>query len=220
MTRKVFVFNFISCYLPLFLTAFVYLPFGCLIVPHLNIFGLTVTNDQKGQQTPKHGFQINSARLQKQVFYFALQAQVLSLVMEIFVPYLKRSGFNRVKKIKSSIAATRGGEKPDVGMNDPSEEVDFLAGVRKEAELDIYDVNVDLREMCMQVRSPRPGSTIGNALTLSLVWLFDFVLRCVATIWFHLSNQQLGRTSLRRHQNLFRNATPCPLAGRQHRPLA
>ncbi|KAI9770010.1 MAG: hypothetical protein M1840_003721 [Geoglossum simile] len=161
MTRKVFVFNFISCYLPLFLTAFVYLPFGSLIVPHLDIFGLTTTNNLKEQQSSKTGFQINSARLQKQVFYFALQAQVLSLVMEIVVPYLKRSGFNRVKKLKSSIAARRGGEIPDLSMNDPSEEANFLATVRKEAELDIYDVNVDLREMCMQ---------FGHLTLFSVVW--------------------------------------------------
>jgi hypothetical protein len=155
MTRKVFIFNFITCYLSLFLTAFIYLPFGSLIVPHLDIFGLTVkpfASDPKELQTPKVGFQIDSARLQKQVFYFALQAQVINLALEIVVPYLKRSGFNEVKKIKSSIAARRGGEKPDASMNDPPEEAVFLARVRSEAELDIYDVNVDLREMCMQVR--------------------------------------------------------------------
>ncbi|KAI9786237.1 MAG: hypothetical protein M1839_007648 [Geoglossum umbratile] len=164
MTRKVFVFNFISCYLPLFLTAFVYLPFGSLIIPHLDIFGLTAVssaNDPKGPQTPKVNYQINSARLQKQVFYFALQAQVLSLILEIVVPYLKRSGFSKVKEIKSNIAARRGGEKPDVGMNDPPEEANFLARVRKEAKLDVYDVNVDLREMCMQ---------FGYLTLFSVVW--------------------------------------------------
>jgi anoctamin-10 len=157
MTRKVFIFNFITCYLPLFLTAFIYVPFGSLIVPHLDIFKLTVkpfANDPKELQTPK-GFQINPARLQKQVFYFALQAQVINLALEIVVPYLKRRGFNKVKKLKSSMAARHGGERPDVSMNDPPEEAAFLARARSEAELEIYDVNVDLREMCMQVRPTR-----------------------------------------------------------------
>ncbi|KAI9861975.1 MAG: hypothetical protein M1813_005046 [Trichoglossum hirsutum] len=163
MTRKVFIFNFITCYLPLFLTAFIYVPFGSLIVPHLDIFKLTVkpfANDPKELQTPK-GFQINPARLQKQVFYFALQAQVINLALEIVVPYLKRRGFNKVKKLKSSMAARHGGERPDVSMNDPPEEAAFLARARSEAELEIYDVNVDLREMCMQ---------FGYLVLFSVVW--------------------------------------------------
>lgn len=41
MTQKTFVFNFICSYVPLFLTAFVYVPFGNLIVPHLDVFNLT-----------------------------------------------------------------------------------------------------------------------------------------------------------------------------------
>jgi hypothetical protein len=159
MTRKVFIFNFITCYLSLFLTAFIYIPFGSLIIPHLDIFGLTIkpfANNPEDLQTSKVGFQINSARLQKLVFYFALQAQIINLVQEIGVPYLKRRGFSKVKKIKSSMAARRRGEKPDVSMNNPPEEAVFLERVRCEAELDIYDVNVDLREMCMQVR-PGPS---------------------------------------------------------------
>ena len=34
---------------------------------------------------------------------------------------------------------------------DPPDEKKFLDRVRHEAELDVYDVTVDLREMCMQV---------------------------------------------------------------------
>jgi len=38
----------------------------------------------------------------------------------------------------------------EVAANDPPEEKKFLQRVRNEAELDVYDVTVDLREMCMQ----------------------------------------------------------------------
>ena len=42
MTQKIFVLNFITSYLPIFLTAFVYVPFAGHIVPYLDIFSLTV----------------------------------------------------------------------------------------------------------------------------------------------------------------------------------
>ncbi|KAH0543695.1 hypothetical protein FGG08_002011 [Glutinoglossum americanum] len=184
MTRKVFIFNFITCYLPLFLTAFIYIPFGSLIVPHLDIFGLTVESlmdDPKQLQMPKAGFQINSARLQKQVFYFAIQAQIVNLALEIIVPYIKRSGFNKVKKIKSSIASRRGGEIPDASMNDPPEEAAFLARVRDEARLEIYDVNVDLREMCMQ---------FGYLVLFSVVWPLSGFTYLVNN-WFELRSDAI-----------------------------
>jgi anoctamin-10 len=53
--------------------------------------------------------------------------------------------------MKSKRAVEKGGA-PDVAMNDSPEEATFLARVRNEAELDVYDVNTDLREMVMQVR--------------------------------------------------------------------
>lgn len=163
MTQKVFVLNFIVSYLPIILTAFIYVPFGQHIVPYLDVFSLTVkpfAEDEKQLQRSST-WTINPDRLRKQVIYFTVTAQVVNLGMEVIVPYLKRRGFAKYKKIQSERAAKNGGTVPNVAANDPPEEAAFLDRVRKEAELDVYDVTQDLREMVLQ---------FGYLSLFSVVW--------------------------------------------------
>ena len=164
MTSKIFILNFIVSYLPIFLTAFVYVPFGSLIVPYLDVFSLTArpfaeTNSQL--DTPKAGFEINPARLRKQVIYFTVTAQIVNFALEVVVPYLKRRGFKKYQSMKTERAARKGGVSPLASLNDTPEEADFLKRVRNEAELDIYDVTTDLREMVIQ---------FGYLALFSVVW--------------------------------------------------
>jgi anoctamin-10 len=165
LTQKIFVMNFITSYLPIFLTAFVYVPFGNIIVPYLDIFSVAVkpfAQDEKEFQVPKPGqFSINPDRLRKQVFYFTVTAQVVNLAMELIVPYLKRRGFSKIKEIQSERAVRNGGSSPAPAVNDPPEDAAFLKRVRQEAELDVYDVTADLREMVLQ---------FGYLSLFSVVW--------------------------------------------------
>ncbi|TKA63927.1 hypothetical protein B0A55_10307, partial [Friedmanniomyces simplex] len=155
LTRKIFVLNFITSYLPVFLTAFVYVPFGSLIVPYLDVFSLTVkpfAENEKQLQAPKlpSQFTINPARLRKQVIYFTVTAQIVNFAMEVIVPYAKRQGFIKIKQIQSARAQKAGGMAPSAAAEDVPEEKEFLARVRSEAELDVYNVYDDLREMVVQ----------------------------------------------------------------------
>ena len=164
MTQKIFILNFITSYLPIFLTAFVYVPFGTLIVPYLDIFQLTArpfAENEKQLATPKASFTINPARLRKQVIYFAVTAQIVNFAMETIVPYLKRRGFHKYQELKTERAAKKGTAAPNAGANDSPEEAEFLARVRSEAELDVYDVSTDLREMVVQ---------FGYLTLFSVVW--------------------------------------------------
>ncbi|KAL8694644.1 MAG: hypothetical protein Q9218_000739 [Villophora microphyllina] len=164
LTQKIFVLNFITSYLPIFLTAFVYVPFGSLIVPYLDIFSLTArpfASDEKQLQTPKAGFAINPSRLRKQVIYFTVTAQIVNFAMETIMPYVKRRGFSKYKEMKSQQAAKKGGAGPGVTIDDVPEEAEFLKRVRNEAELDVYDVTTDLREMIIQ---------FGYLSLFSVVW--------------------------------------------------
>ena len=164
LTRKIFVLNFIVSYLPIFLTAFVYVPFGSLIVPYLDVFQLTAkpfAEDASQISAPQSGFAINPARLRKQVIYFTVTAQIVNFAMETIVPYVKRRTFSKYQTIKSERAAKKGGAAPAAGDNDAPEEIEFLARVRKEAELDVYDVSTDLREMVVQ---------FGYLALFSVVW--------------------------------------------------
>lgn len=164
LTQKIFVLNFITSYLPILLTAFVYVPFGNIIVPYLDVFSLTVkpfAEDEKQLQGPGSDWTINPDRLRKQVIYFTVTAQVVNLGMELVVPYLKRRGLSKYKQMQSERAAKNGGAAPSPADNDPPEDAAFLKRVRQEAELDVYDVTTDLREMVLQ---------FGYLSLFSVVW--------------------------------------------------
>lgn len=164
MTQKIFILNFITSYLGICLTAFVYVPFGSIIVPYLDVFKMTArpfATDEKQLIAPKVGFAINPDRLRKQVIYFTVTAQIVNLAMETIVPYIKRRGFAKYQEIKSERAAKKGGAVPNPAVNDTPEEADFLSRVRHQAALDVYEVTDDLREMVVQ---------FGYLSLFSVVW--------------------------------------------------
>lgn len=157
MTQKIFVLNFIVSYLPIFLTAFVYVPFGTLIVPYLDVFQVTVKPfvSEEDQVTISHdAFQIDPSRLRQQVIYFAITAQAVDFALETVVPYVKRKLLLKYKKYSeerenNSKGNGNGGWTPPV-IDDPPEEHEFLTRVRNEADLSEYDVTGDFREMVIQ----------------------------------------------------------------------
>lgn len=152
MVQKIFVLNFITSYLPIFLTAFVYVPFAQIIVPYLDIFQLAVkpfAENEKQMEIPQVGFQINPDRLKKQIIYFTVTAQVVNFALEVIMPYVKRKVFVKVKEVKAERAAKRGGTSSPT-TDDHPEESAFMVRVRNEAELGSYDVTGDFREMIVQ----------------------------------------------------------------------
>lgn len=166
MTQKIFVLNFITSYLPIMLTAFVYVPFGRHIVPYLDVFSLTVRpfaeNEKEYSAPTPEQFTINPDRLKKQMIYFAVTAQIVGQVLEVVLPYVKHEGFSWYKKYQSKRAARKSGQpQQDVAANDHQDEAAFLQRVRQEAELDIYDVTVDMREVVVQ---------FGYLALFSIIW--------------------------------------------------
>lgn len=117
--------------------------------------------DEKQLHHTNPSWSINPDRLRKQVIYFTVTAQLVNLGMELIVPYLKRRVFAKVKKMQSERAAKNGGVAPSTATNDPPEDAAFLDRVRKEAELEVYDVTADLREMVLQ---------FGYLSLFSVVW--------------------------------------------------
>lgn len=165
MVSKVFVINFITSYLAMFLTSFVYVPFAAILVPYLDVFSLTVrpfAENEKQLETPApYQFNINPQRLPGQMFYFAVTAQIISFATETVVPILTRKGGDKIESMKSGFAKRSGGSHPSIAANDQPEEKDFLTRVREEASLPEYDVTSDLREMCIQ---------FGYLALFSVVW--------------------------------------------------
>lgn len=125
---------------PLF-TAFVYIPFGHVLVPLLEFWkktAETVTFSEKPINT--RSFESNPARITNQMFFFTVTAQIVSLATEVVVPLLKQKAMTKAKEFKS---------KENENF-DHDEEAAFLQGVREECAMEVYDVTADYREMIMQ----------------------------------------------------------------------
>ncbi|ERS98925.1 hypothetical protein HMPREF1624_04118 [Sporothrix schenckii ATCC 58251] len=161
--QKIFVINFITSYLPVLLTAFVYVPFGKVLVPYLNVFQAVthrLAGAHKGSAATDHtaiqkaNFQVNTHRLTQQVISLTVTAQIVNFLIEAVVPYVKRKVFKAAEEI-----AYRG--QSDVTAKDAPEEAAFLERVRDEATLAVYDVSIDYREMVVQ---------FGYLSLFSVVW--------------------------------------------------
>ena len=162
LTAKTFVLNFVTSYLPLCLTSFIYIPFGATIVPYLDVFRMVfkpiAEKDSQVRAPTTEQFEINPGRLRKQVFYFTVTAQIVNFAMEVVVPYVKRQGFMKAKEMKAKHSSST---KPSAAAEDHEDEKDFLKRVRNEAELETYDVYDDIREMVVQ---------FGYLALFSVVW--------------------------------------------------
>jgi anoctamin-10 len=167
MVSKLFVLNFITSYLGVFLTAFVYVPFAAILVPYLDVFSLTgkpfITDDKQMQPSHSANFTINPDRLKNQVIYFSITAQIVNFALETVMPLVMQKGKAKYKEMQASRAEKKGGAAPPLSASDPPEEKEFLSMVREEAALPEYDVQSDLREMVIQ---------FGYLSLFSVVWPF------------------------------------------------
>jgi len=146
------VLNFITSYMGIFLTAFVYVPFAKVLVPYLDVFQMTAQRFTKEGTIKTKKFEVNPDRLTKQVIYFTVTAQVVNFLLEGVVPYVKRKVFKAVEKVQEGLK-----EGDQARTKDAPDEAAFLERVRNEAELDVYDVTVDYREMVVQFGTSSPG---------------------------------------------------------------
>ncbi|MBE3042437.1 anoctamin, partial [Candidatus Bathyarchaeota archaeon] len=132
----------------------------------------TVTFGQK--KISMKEFSINPERITKQMFFMTVTAQIVNFGTEAVLPYVKRKLTNKAKQ-RGIVGKAA---KP---VEDAEEEASFLAKVRAETELEVYDVTTDYREMVIQFGKSqrrlsscgRPGT--GNSLN-DPVRLFTHVL--------------------------------------------
>lgn len=151
MIRKIFILNFIISYLPIFLTAFVYVPFAQVLIPYINVFYFflrSFTKPEKQMAHPNLDFHINQDRLTKQVIYFTVTAQIVNFGLEVIYPYVRRVASSKFKQVKANKAA-KNSNRDATSLDNPMESA-FLARVRYEADLATYDITTDFREMVVQ----------------------------------------------------------------------
>ncbi|KAG6239825.1 hypothetical protein E4U25_000263 [Claviceps purpurea] len=141
LVQKQFVLNFMTSYMALLFTGFVYIPFGDILLPFLDFWrhaAQTLTFSEK--TLPTQQFRINPERISSQMFYCTVTAQVVNFATEVIVPYAKQKAFAKAKELQS--------RQPEI--QDEPEEAAFLKRVRDECALETYDVTDDYREMVMQ----------------------------------------------------------------------
>jgi len=154
MIQKMFVLNFLASYMALFLAAYVYIPFGHLLVPQIDVFALSSFGDK---DAPPQSFAINPNRLRNQLFYMTVTAQVINFGVETILPYLQQKASSGSKQLKMRFRNSRGASEI---FND-KDEASFLQRVRTEANMAEYDVQNDFREMVIQ---------FGYSAMFSVVW--------------------------------------------------
>ncbi|KAK9366695.1 calcium-activated chloride channel-domain-containing protein [Lipomyces kononenkoae] len=164
MTQKMFVLNFLTSYMGLFLTSYVYLPFGHLIAPNMDIISATMEHFI-GEMASAKKFTINKFRLKQQYIYFTATAQLINFFVETLLPYIQRRAFKEAKKLQEKVTGTC-----EEVFKDKEEEASFLMRVRTEADFPDYVVGDDYREMIVQ---------FGYLSLFSTVWplapLFSFI---------------------------------------------
>lgn len=148
------------------------MPFGNLLVPYLDVFRTTAEKFSSEQVIATQSFQINPDRLKKQTIYFTVTAQIVNLALEVVVPYVKRKAFKEVEKVQSKIAQKDTPSKNKVAADAPEEHA-FLERVRNEAQLDVYDVTADYREMVVQF-----GRSLRGNISVASVYTNEFQATC------------------------------------------
>ncbi|GJJ11388.1 hypothetical protein Clacol_005621 [Clathrus columnatus] len=185
LTIKSFALSAIVAYLGLALSAFLYVPFGGVIMR--TVEGVFV--DESGNESKavsmgrfkrwgfgaRQGRELDTGRLQNQMFAFTVTNQIINTLQEIVVPYIMRGieeyrnggGWNSSKK--NSGTPVSGGRTPqrkatELEMmeltNEREWETKFLKQVRKNAMLPDYTLFGDYAEMVTQFGYVALWSTI------------------------------------------------------------
>ncbi|KOS20681.1 Uncharacterized protein ESCO_006847 [Escovopsis weberi] len=146
LTQKIFVLNIITNYLPILLTAFVYVPFGNQLFPMLQLTVQHVTPDM-GITMTAQSFRMDADRLRNEVIALTVTGQVQGFFEENILPLIRhkasawwrqfRHYWSRDTVLLSVVADDEG-------------EAEFLASCRNQGTLDTYNVQDDYAELVLQ----------------------------------------------------------------------
>ncbi|KAG0056381.1 hypothetical protein BGZ83_005297 [Gryganskiella cystojenkinii] len=155
LMQKVFIFNALTSYMSILLTAYIYIPFGPQVISTFQSYGL-----------PFAKATIDPHMLQNRLKAFMITTQAISFATETIVPWLTRRAMVGAVKIQKEVAEKlnhdSAGKDSVASFGEDSEEAKhFLNRVKKQAELPEYDVNEDYAEMVLQ---------FGYVSLFSVIW--------------------------------------------------
>jgi hypothetical protein len=132
VTQKLYVHNFLEAYAPLFITIFLYLPYGHILnnyLPFIQSFA-----SKLNVPVVKEKYQISTGRLSTQFGFFSLISLIIGFGLENVVPITIRLLKERFIKSKA-------------GSKDAPEEAEFLKNVRKQVALPKFNVGAEYKEL-------------------------------------------------------------------------
>lgn len=147
LTQKNFILSIITNYFPIFITAFIYVPFGDNIIPWLSIRSRSVLGSFGKYLDAEESFMIDSSRLRDEVIALAVTGQVSSFFEENVIPVAKRKFGNWYRDYK----AEHSNKKTLMSIvDDAMDESEFLDSARNQATLETYNVQEDIAEIVLQ----------------------------------------------------------------------
>ncbi|KAF2090717.1 hypothetical protein K490DRAFT_71072 [Saccharata proteae CBS 121410] len=144
LTQKVFVLNFITNYLPILLTAFLYVPFGNVVVSHLEVLLRAVLSDTSKFVSD---FTVDPSRLRNEVVALTVTGQLSNFFEELVLPFIKHKAERWYKDYSTERAKVA---TINHVVADEPDELDFLGHARTQAQLEPYNVQDDISEMVIQ----------------------------------------------------------------------
>ncbi|KAG7861339.1 hypothetical protein KL919_002073 [Ogataea angusta] len=168
---KMFVFNFLASYMALFITSFIYLPFGYKLneyLPHIGSYAEKVSSSKS--YIPKiallqSDYEINKLRLNTQYTYFILTNQIVGLLLEFVLPQV----LTRVFALPAVKSLMGGAKLLPVKLTDPPEEKEYLDSIRKMIELREFSADDEFRQLVIQfgfLMLFGPVSSLGPVISL------------------------------------------------------
>jgi hypothetical protein len=146
LTQKIFVLNSITNYLPIFITAFLYVPFGSRVIPLLQSCIDTVLGTKERGAI---SFTADPDRLRNEVIALTLTGQVSGAIEELALPWFKTQFKQWWRDRQATRVHQRGGSGQQFSPDDPGE-AKFLRRARKQALRPEYNVQDDIAEMVIQ----------------------------------------------------------------------
>ncbi|KAI9236942.1 hypothetical protein MVEG_01705 [Podila verticillata NRRL 6337] len=159
LMQKVFIFNALTSYMSILLTAYIYIPFGPQVITTAQSYGL-----------PFAKATIDTDMLQSRLRAFMITTQAVSFATETVVPWLTRRAMVGAVKVQKKVSHKLKHEissdeedhaKTECIYGDSAEAQKFLKRVKKQVDLPEYDVNEDYAEMVLQ---------FGYVSLFSVIW--------------------------------------------------
>ena len=145
-TQKIFFLQGITNYLPIFITAFIYVPFGDAFIPKLGSMVGSVAGSYGSKYLGTHAVHVDGDRLRNEIIALTVTGQFSAFFEENIQPVLKRKFREWYRDYRSTSTMSS-------VAHDDEAEAEFLESARRQATLEEYNVQDDIAEVVLQFGS-------------------------------------------------------------------